>query len=107
MYPEKRAAQVPYAACAARGYPRGSGSVESTNGLVVEVVPEGDSAHLVCAAPRRIGGPDGAAHDPHRDTGVLKKRQTREYGEYRAKRLVLAAWDALHRNWRPASLAGR
>jgi hypothetical protein len=72
--------------------------VESANKLVVEVVPEGDSAHLVRATPRGIDGPDGAAHDLNRDTGVLKERQTREYGEYRTKRLVLAAWDALHRD---------
>jgi hypothetical protein len=34
---EKRAAQIQYAVFAAQGYPRGSGSVESANRLVVEV----------------------------------------------------------------------
>jgi hypothetical protein len=34
---EKRAAQIQYAVFAAQGYPRGSGSVESANKLVVEV----------------------------------------------------------------------
>ena len=38
---------------------------------------------------------------------VLKEREMREYGEYRTKRLVLAAWDALHRDKPPATLAGR
>ena len=95
MYLEKRAAQIPYAA---QGYPRGSGSVESANKLVVEVVPAGGSAHLVRATPRGIDGPDGAAHDLNRDTGVLKEPETREYGEYCTKRLVLAAWNTLHRD---------
>ena len=26
---------------------------------------------------------------------VLKERETKQYGEYRARRLVLAAWDGL------------
>jgi hypothetical protein len=38
---------------------------------------------------------------------VLKDREMREYGESRTKRLVLAAWDALHRDKPPDSLAGR
>jgi hypothetical protein len=35
-YPEKRLAQIQYATFAAQGYPRGSGSVESANKLVVQ-----------------------------------------------------------------------
>jgi hypothetical protein len=27
---------------------------------------------------------------------VLKERELKQYGEYRTRRLVLAAWDALH-----------
>jgi ATP-dependent helicase YprA (DUF1998 family) len=41
---------------------------------VFGVVPQGDSGHLVRATPRGIGGPDGAAHDLHRDTGVAEER---------------------------------
>ena len=35
---------------------------------------------------------------------VLKERETREYGEYRTQRLVLAAWDALHRDQSPTNM---
>ena len=35
---------------------------------------------------------------PGKTFRVLKERETREYGGYRTKRLVLAAWDALHRD---------
>jgi hypothetical protein len=40
--------------------------------------------------PHDVYGPDS----PGETFRVLKEKETRQYGEYRTRRLVLAAWDA-------------
>jgi hypothetical protein len=40
--------------------------------------------------PHDVHGPDF----PGETFRVLKEKETRQYGEYRTGRLVLAAWDA-------------
>jgi hypothetical protein len=40
--------------------------------------------------PADVYGPDF----PGETFRVLKEKETRQYGEYRTRRLVLAAWDA-------------
>lgn len=44
--------------------------------------------------PKDVFGPDF----PGETFRVLKEKETRQYGEYRTKRLVLAAWDRLFRD---------
>lgn len=48
-------------------------------------------------------GPGGALLGPDYPSETfrgLKAKEERAYGEYRTRRLVLAAWDALHNTWR-------